>query len=76
MTAPARWSDREEDEPVLDWMLRLQISQAAAETGGGLVPTDRNVPSWWITFRHEVPPPAGLLSSHTATWPGPGRTAS
>lgn len=37
------WAEREPDEPVLDWMLRLQISQAAM-AGARLVPVDRNVP--------------------------------
>jgi hypothetical protein len=43
------WAEREPDEPVLDWMLRLQISQAAMDAG--LVPADRNVPSWWVMAR-------------------------
>jgi hypothetical protein len=31
MTGLPAWAEREPDEPVLDWMLRLQLSHAAIE---------------------------------------------
>jgi len=60
------WAAREDDEPLADWMLRIEISSAAV---AGLIRIPRDVPAGRNI-------PAGLLSGHTINWPDPERASS
>lgn len=65
------WADREPDEPLEDWMLRLQISHAAAESRpvtSAIVPAPgvafvTGTLAGWVTFRHSLPDPMSVPGS-------------
>lgn len=79
---PTYWTDREPGEPVADWVTRLAVCYLVSKSLARqeLVPTSRNIPSWWVTIRHQVPvPPRGCGEHHagecTSEYPYTARRA-